>query len=70
MRFSGGLEATEAWPIAAAVDGLEVDLGMLSRGEFPITNLDGFTMGVEPFELVPGFRVGGGLELGTIDVDA
>ena len=69
IRFSGGLEATAAWPIAAAVDGLEVDLGKLSRGEFPITNLDGFKMGVEPFELVPGFRVGGGLELGRIDVD-
>jgi hypothetical protein len=69
IRFSGGLEATAAWPIAATVDGLEVDLGKLSRGEFPITNLDGFKMGVEPFELVPGFRVGGGLELGTIDVD-
>jgi hypothetical protein len=70
VRFSGGLEATEAWPIAAAVDGLEVDLGRLSRGEFPITNLDGFKMGVEPFDLVPGFRVGGGLELGSVTVDA
>ncbi|MCZ7628884.1 MAG: hypothetical protein M5U19_07375 [Microthrixaceae bacterium] len=71
LRFSGGLEVTDAWPIAAAVDGLEVDLGKLSRGEeFPITNLDGFRMGVEPFELVPGFRVGGGLELGSVTVDA
>ncbi|MCC7075839.1 MAG: hypothetical protein IT198_01810 [Acidimicrobiia bacterium] len=69
ITFSGGLEATDKWPISAAVDGLEVDLGKLARGEFPITNLSGFKMGVEPFELVPGFEVGGGLELGTIPVD-
>jgi hypothetical protein len=70
LRLSGGLAATDTWPIAASVDGLEVDLGKLVRGEFPITNLDGFLMGVEPFELVPGFVVGGGLGLGTVDVDA
>ncbi len=69
IRFSGGIESNDTWPIAAEVDGLEVDLGKLANGEFPITNLDGFEMGVEPFELVPGFEVGGGLELGTIDVD-
>ncbi|MCE7882617.1 MAG: hypothetical protein DYH08_01925 [Actinobacteria bacterium ATB1] len=69
IRFSGGIEANETWPISAAVDGLEVDLGKLVRGEFPITNLVGFEMGVEPFELAPGFEIGGGLELKTIDVD-
>ncbi|KAA0232210.1 MAG: hypothetical protein EDR02_18355, partial [Actinobacteria bacterium] len=69
IRFSGGLEANETWPISAAVDGLEVDLAKLVNGEFPITNLDGFLMGVEPFELVPGFEIGGGLELKTIEVD-
>ncbi len=69
IRFSGGIEANETWPISAAVDGLEVDLGKLVNFEFPITNLDGFKMGVEPFELVPGFEIGGGLELGSIEVD-
>ena len=70
IRFSGGIEAVPGiWPISAAVDGLEVDLGKLVRGEFPITNLDGFKMGVEPFELVPGFKIGGGLELKTMEVD-
>jgi hypothetical protein len=69
IRFSGGIEATDEWPISASVDGLEVDLGKLMNLEFPITNLEGFKMGVEPFELVPGFVIGGGLELRTIDVD-
>ena len=70
LRFSGGIEANDQWPISASVDGLEFDLGKLVRGEFPITNLDGFSMGVEPFELFPGFKIGGGLALGTIDVDS
>ncbi|MFN8104270.1 MAG: Calx-beta domain-containing protein [Acidimicrobiia bacterium] len=69
ITFSGGIEANDTWPISASVDGLEVDLGKLARGEFPITNLTGAKMGVEPFELVPGFEVGGGLELKTISVD-
>jgi hypothetical protein len=69
VRFSGGLVADDEWPISAEIDGLEVDLGLLAAGEFPITNLDGFGLGIEPFELVPGFRVGGSLALGTVDVD-
>lgn len=69
VRFSGGIIATERWPISATVDGLEVDLGLLVAGRFPITNLDGAGIGVEPFELVPGFRVGGSLAFGSVDVD-
>jgi hypothetical protein len=69
LRVSGGLEATSQWPIAASVDGLEVDLGKLVNGQFPITNLDGFKLGIEPFELAPGFEVGGDLELKTTQVN-
>ncbi|MGB8861681.1 MAG: hypothetical protein WCC60_20675, partial [Ilumatobacteraceae bacterium] len=69
IRLSGGIRATETWPLSAAVDGLEIDLGKLLAGEFPITNLDGLSMGLEPFELPGGVVIGGGLELRTIDVD-
>ena len=69
LRISGGIEANATWPIGAEVDGLEVDLAKLTRGEFPITNLSGVSMGVEPFDLPGGVTIGGGLKLGTIDVD-
>ena len=69
LRVSGGLRTTESWPIEAGFTGLEVDLGRLARGEFPITNLDAVSMGVEPFTLPGDMRVGGGLTFGTVDVD-
>ncbi len=70
LRVSGGLVADDNWPIGAAVDDLEVDLGKLTTpGQFPITNLSGILFGVEPFEMPGGVVIGGGLELRTIDVD-
>jgi hypothetical protein len=69
LRVSGGLAATDQWPITAAVDGLEVDLGLLAAGQPPITNLDAIRFGVEPFELPGGAVVGGVLELGSVPVN-
>jgi hypothetical protein len=69
LRVSGGLRATESWPIEAGFTGLEVDLARVARGEFPITNLDAVSMGVAPFTLPGDMRVGGGLTLGTVEVD-
>lgn len=68
LRVSGGLTATDTWPISAGVDDLEVDLGLLADRQFPITNLNGVRFGVEPFELPGGVVIGGGLQLGTIDL--
>ncbi|MCU0261485.1 MAG: hypothetical protein MUE78_10735, partial [Ilumatobacteraceae bacterium] len=69
LRVSGGLTATDLWPISAGVEGLEVDLGLLAAGQPPITNLDAIRFGVEPFELPGGVVIGGVLELGSVPVD-
>ena len=74
LRFSGGLNVVRGesgellFPVDATVSGLELDLGRLVRGEFPVTNLEGLGLGVAPFEL-GGLVIGGSLELGTLDVD-
>ena len=70
LTVSGGIDATAQWPISASVQGLEINFAKLARGEFPITNLQGLSMGVQPFELAPGFKIGGFLAFGTVDVDA
>ena len=81
LRVSAGLVSSEAFPITAGVDELEVDLGLLNDwlltiadranggnrpfGVFPITNLEGLEFGVEPFPLGP-VTVGGVLGVGLV----
>ena len=72
VRISGGLnirigEGDELFGVDASVDGLEIDLGELAAGRFPITDLEGAGIGVEPFEIA-GARIGGSLGLGVVDV--
>ncbi|HEX4980069.1 MAG TPA: HYR domain-containing protein, partial [Ilumatobacteraceae bacterium] len=68
VRLSASLVASDTFPITGAVEGLEVDLGLLAAGDFPITNLDAAMFGVEPFTIGP-MTVGGGLGLGIIEID-
>jgi sugar lactone lactonase YvrE len=70
VRVSGGMVATGSWPVTAEVEGLEIDLGLLTQtpAQFPITNLDAVMFGVEPFSIGPT-TVGGGMGLGVIEVD-
>jgi len=73
INVSGGLNAAtlpgeELFPFDATVDKLELDLAKLAAGEFPISGLDGFSFGVAPFDIA-GVKVGGGLSIGTLDVN-
>ena len=70
IRVSASLDGDgDTFPISGAVEGLEVDIGRLAAGEFPITNLDAAMFGIEPFDLGP-MTVGGGLGLGVLDADS
>ena len=75
IRLSGGLNIVNGsdgqplFPIAASVDGLELDLHKLVTGEFPFTNLNGITFGVAPFDL-GGLKIGGEVSVGSIPVDS
>ena len=70
IRVSASLDGDgDTFPISGAVEGLEVDIGRLAAGEFPITNLDAAMFGIEPFDIGP-MTVGGGLGLGVLDVDS
>ncbi len=70
IRVSASLDGDgDTFPISGAVEGLEVDIGRLAAGEFPITNLEAAMFGIEPFDLGP-MTVGGGLGLGVLDADS
>lgn len=75
--FTGGLVETSngdggiAFPITAEFQDLELDIQKLADGEFPIANLGGVFIGIQPFDLVPGssFKVGGGIGFGSVEGD-
>lgn len=72
LVFSGGVGSSRGssgqvtWPFSATVQNVELDISKLVRGEFPVTRLDGFRLGIEPIELVPNFIIGGFLEFGIL----
>jgi PKD repeat protein len=69
LIVSGGLARQDPWPIEATVADLEINLDDLAHGLFPFRNLSGVSLGMTPFELAPGFRIGGGLAFGAVDPD-
>ncbi|UCE37498.1 MAG: hypothetical protein JSW00_18920 [Thermoplasmata archaeon] len=68
IKFSGGLAGNDVWPITCLVDGMEIDIGKLANGEFPIVDLGGFQIGIDDFDLGP-VTIGGGLTLGMVTVE-
>ena len=84
LIFSGGLQGNEFFPITAQGERMEIDFGRLlaykqaiadnvdlpafSFDTFPIKNLDGFVVGVEPFDIGP-VTIGGALGFGVLTVD-
>ena len=87
LTFSGGFVDVELvegvrFPIEATVDNLELDVAKLKRfvtdpgpipnlDNFPIKNLDGFSVGLDPFSFFDDSPISfrGKLSLGIIDVD-
>lgn len=69
ILFSGGLVSSDVFPISASFEGVELDVAKLAAGEFPVRNLEGVSIGVEPFELAGGLTIGGGLSFGTVHID-
>ncbi|MCB1096095.1 MAG: LEPR-XLL domain-containing protein [Verrucomicrobiae bacterium] len=54
--------------LSGSVEGLTIDIGKLRDGEFPITNIDAFTVSIDTE--IAGFGIGGTLRLATVDFDA
>ena len=71
VRVSGGVRATDSWPLEFALTGLEVSLARLTglQPGFPILNLDEISFGMEPQELGAGVTIGGQVALGSVTVD-
>jgi|GEM_PF-2736274 len=77
IRVSGGINLVPGedaapddllLPVEASVTGLELDLGRLVDGRFPITNLDAISAGVPEFDVL-GVAVGGDLSIGSLLVE-
>lgn len=60
------------FPIAASLDGLQIDISLLAAGQFPIVGLTGFSVGVGPvtFGGAGGMEIYGELSIHKITVDA
>jgi CARDB len=76
ILVSGGLTANNLFPVTATLTDLQINLPNLVRtlkGEanvpFPVENLSGINVAVNPFQLGKGFEVGGQLSFGTVTVN-
>lgn len=76
ILVSGGLTANNLFPVTATVNDLQINLRNLIRtlqGEanvpFPVENLSGVNVAVNPFQLGKGFEVGGQLSFGSVTVN-
>ena len=73
LLVSGGIVPNDnlPFPIAASLDGLQVDIARLANGQFPIVGLDGFSVEVGPVTLggEGGLEIYGALSLGQVTVD-
>lgn len=74
VLVSGGVQSPgswpedlrDFWPFTGKVTGLEVDIGRLLDGQFPITNLTAVELGVKPIELGP-ILIGGNVTFGILE---
>ena len=69
LRFDVAVAESFPLPVVGGATGLEIDIGLLREGKFPITNLDTFSLGLEDFALGP-VTISAVLTLGTVKLDA
>ncbi|MGL6073361.1 MAG: FG-GAP-like repeat-containing protein, partial [Fimbriiglobus sp.] len=70
LTFSGGFDGSKAnLPLVATIKDVGLNVGKLSRGEFPIENLAGISFGVAPFKIGP-VSIAGMFTFGTITTKA
>lgn len=78
ISVSGGLRGTPAFPVSATVDDLVIDLGRLidfdplapfDADTFPVVNLDGVRLAIDPALDLGAARISGELTFGTVQVE-
>lgn len=78
ISVSGGLRGTPAFPVSATVNDLVIDLGRLidfdplapfDADTFPVVNLSGVRLAIEPALNLGAARISGELTFGTVQVE-